>query len=259
MESPRVKPPPKLGTLARIFNKFFHLRCCVTCSANGAGMVSDEDDYSIHKLKLSQNFSDTSTILSKGIGDFYAIKHEKQQRKLSSKEKEVMESLLANLFVSISAVKAAYAQLQMAIQKLSQHSAIMKYFRVKYLAPVHPKMELCFSGNLDLRAMVSSDQGFPSSAFFAVFTGMARRMWLLHCLFFLFERESDQLIFQVQQESRFSEVYMESVAEGNNNDLGTTRLIPALVGFTVVPGFIMRQMLIQCKVYLSSAASDNNQ
>ncbi|KAJ8464488.1 hypothetical protein OPV22_027040 [Ensete ventricosum] len=104
MESPRVKPPPKLGTLARIFNKFFHLRCCVTCSANGAGMVSDEDDYSIHKLKLSQNFSDTSTILSKGIGDFYAIKHEKQQRKLSSKEKEVMESLLANLFSSDLAI-----------------------------------------------------------------------------------------------------------------------------------------------------------
>ncbi|RRT68411.1 hypothetical protein B296_00030665 [Ensete ventricosum] len=152
--------------------------------------------------------------------------------------------------------KLRYAE---QIQKLSQHSAIMKYFRVKYLAPVHPKMELCFSGNLDLRAMVSSDQGFPSSAFFAVFTGMARRMWLLHCLFFLFERESDQLIFQVQQESRFSEVYMESVAEDNNNDLGTTRLILALVGFTVVPGFIMRQMLIQCKVYLSSAASDNNQ
>ncbi|URD86311.1 hypothetical protein MUK42_24219 [Musa troglodytarum] len=63
--------------------------------------------------------------------------------------------------------------------------------RVKYLALVHPKMELCFFGNLDHRAMVISDQGFPSSAFFDAFTKMARRMWLLHCLFFSFERESD--------------------------------------------------------------------
>ncbi|CAL9081482.1 hypothetical protein MUK42_24219 [Musa troglodytarum] len=77
-------------------------------------MASDEDDYSIHKLKLSQNFSDNSTILSEGSGDFYAIKHEKQEWKLSLKEKEPMESLLANLFVSVCAVKAAYAQLQMA-------------------------------------------------------------------------------------------------------------------------------------------------
>ncbi|CAL9067374.1 unnamed protein product, partial [Musa banksii] len=113
MESSRVKPPPTLGTLVWTFNKFFHLCCSVTSSANGAGMASDEDDYSIHKLKLSQNLSDNSTILSKGSGDFYAVKHEKQQWKLSSKEKEAMESLLANLFVSVSAVKAAYAQLQM--------------------------------------------------------------------------------------------------------------------------------------------------
>lgn len=42
------------------------------------------------------------------------------------------------------------------IQKLSQHSAIMNFFRVKYLALVHPMMGLCFFLNLDHRAMVSS-------------------------------------------------------------------------------------------------------
>ncbi|URE06769.1 mitogen-activated protein kinase [Musa troglodytarum] len=478
MESTRVTAPPKFGTLARTFNKILHLHRSVNISANGAGVAPEKDDYSIPKLKLSQNFSEHSSILSEGVSDFYKVEHEKQPQNLSSNEIEAMESLLANLFASISAVKAAYAQLQLSqspydpdsiqssdlaivselkrvselkhsyfrndfiphtscesqsalaaqieeqrnliktyritmnklkadlklkdseicsrqfelldaeknnrtlesklhpgrslsalddlhpsglnpthflsvlrftfksiqsfvkvmvkemesagwdlgaaagaiqpdvlhcnkpvhwtfafqsyvcqkmfsdfhhksynlaamedrsmwgwrqffdeftqlryvehIQKLSQHSAIANFFRVKYLALVHPKMESSFFGNLDQRAIVYSDQSFPNSAFFAAFAEMARRVWLLHCLFFSFgEPESNRSIFQVRRGSRFSEVYMESIVE--DKDVATAKCRPATVGFTVVPGFRVRWTLIQSKVYLLPATSDDNQ
>ncbi|RZS07452.1 hypothetical protein BHM03_00038294 [Ensete ventricosum] len=115
MESTRVTPPPKVGTLARAFHKIRRLRRSATSSATGADVALGEDGYSIHKLKLSQSFSDYSSVLSEGGTDFCKVEYEKQlQQKLSSRDKETMESLLANLFASISAIKAAYAQLQMA-------------------------------------------------------------------------------------------------------------------------------------------------
>ncbi|CAL9105721.1 unnamed protein product [Musa textilis] len=115
MESTRVTPPPKLGTLARTFHKIRRLRRSATSSASGADVALGQDGYSIHKLKLSQSFSDHSSVLSEGGTDFCKVEYEKQlQQKLSSRDKETMESLLANLFASISAIKAAYAQLQMA-------------------------------------------------------------------------------------------------------------------------------------------------
>ncbi|WOK93845.1 hypothetical protein Cni_G02546 [Canna indica] len=472
MESHRVTWLPKLGALAHTFNKILRLRLSVASAANGAGVATDEDDYSIRKLKLSHNFSDYSTILSEAGDDIYKVKHEKhEEQKLSLEEIEVLKSLLANLFASISAVKAAYAQLQMAqspynpdsiqssdltivselmrvsqlkqaylkshsipipacdshlavvaqieeqrnliktykittnkleadlklkdseifslraelleseknnqalevklhpgrslpalddlhpsglnpthflsvlrfafksirsfvklmekemesagwdldasagaiqpdvlhfnkpdhrtfafqsyvcqkmfsdfhyknynltaleervawgwreffdefvqlryveqIQKLSQHQTIRNFFKEKYLALVHPKMEASFFGSLDhRRAILSSDRGFPNSSFFSGFIEMARRVWLLHCLFFLFQLESDdRSIFQARRASRFSEVYMESVVD--DDDIPTTRLRPATVGFTVIPGFRVGSTLIQCKVYLS--------
>ncbi|CAL9195810.1 unnamed protein product [Musa hybrid cultivar] len=115
MESTRVTPPPKLGTLARAFHKIRRLRRSATSSASGADVALGEDGYPLHNLKLSQSFSDYSSILSEGGTDFCKVEYEKQlQQKLSSRDKETMESLLANLFASISAIKAAYAQLQMA-------------------------------------------------------------------------------------------------------------------------------------------------
>ncbi|KAG6481295.1 hypothetical protein ZIOFF_057891 [Zingiber officinale] len=134
------------------------------------------------------------------------------------------------------------------IKKLSQHSAIASFFRSKYLELVHPKMEESFFGNLDhRRAMLSSGRGFPNSAFYSHFVKMARRVWLLHSLFFSFKQESDRHIFQVQRGNRFSEVYMESVVDNNDGHR------PTSVGFTVVPGFKVCSTLIQCKVFLSPA------
>ncbi|XWS27383.1 hypothetical protein CRYUN_Cryun26dG0110400 [Craigia yunnanensis] len=58
--------------------------------------------------------------------------------------------------------------------------------------------------------MVSSFQ-FPDTTFFTLFAEMVKRFWLLHCLAFAFEPEAS--IFQIIKGCRFSELYMESVAE----------------------------------------------
>ncbi|WOL08222.1 hypothetical protein Cni_G16974 [Canna indica] len=467
MEYTRAHPLPKLGTLVRRLSKILRFRRSITSSAIEA---PSEDGYSLHKLKLSQSFNDYSTFSEGGSCDFYKVEYEKQQGKLSSKDKEAMEALLANLFASASAIKAAYAQLQMSQspydpdriqssdlaivselkrvselkhsyirsqfipcptsdshsavaaqieeqrnliktyritlnkleadlkvkdaeifslqtelvesdkskqaldsklhpgrslsalddlhlsglnpthfltavrftlksirsfvkvmakemesagwnldavagamqpdflhrknpahrslafqtyicqtmfsdfhhksynlsaleelstwdrrqffdefsteiscvgfrQKLNRHTATAKFCTAKYLALVHPKMESAFFGDLNHRDAVSSDRDFPHSAFFTEFAEMARRVWLLHCLFFCFEGRS---IFQVRRGSRFSEVYMESVAEIDDLDAAAVaKLRPSTVGFTVVPGFKVGRMLIQCKVYLT--------
>ncbi|WOL09148.1 hypothetical protein Cni_G17901 [Canna indica] len=132
-------------------------------------------------------------------------------------------------------------------------SPVMQFCRAKYLSVVHPKMESSFFGDLDQRATVSSGWGFPDSWFFAGFAEMARRVWLLHCLFFSFEPGTERSIFQVRRGSQFSEVYMESVAaagdQGDSSEAAESGRA-GVVGFTVVPGFKMGRTLIQCKVYL---------
>ncbi|XP_065009835.1 protein GRAVITROPIC IN THE LIGHT 1-like [Musa acuminata AAA Group] len=117
--------------------------------------------------------------------------------------------------------------------------------RAKYLSLVHPKMESSFFGDLDHRETVGSGWGFPASEFFAGFAEMARRVWLLHCLFFSFKPETKRSIFQVRRRTRFSDVYMESVVAEEESSGGATT-----VGFTIEPGFRLGQTLIQCKVYL---------
>lgn len=137
------------------------------------------------------------------------------------------------------------------VPELCQNSAIAHFFRIKYLALVHPKMESSFFGNLDQRIMLSFGQGFPNSAFFTGFAEMARRVWLLHCLFFSFKQEADRSIFQARRGIRFSELYMESVGDVDDDDDDDDDWVgPAMVGFTVVPGFRISSTLIQCKVYL---------
>ncbi|CAO2205224.1 unnamed protein product [Urochloa humidicola] len=132
-----------------------------------------------------------------------------------------------------------------------------KFLRAKYLSLVHARMETAFFGRLEQRGIVSAGPGFPESSWFAEFAEMARRVWLLHCLFFAFDggaEEDGASIFQVRTGARFSEVYMESVSDGRADDPATGAAAAAedrVVGFTVLPGFRVGRTLIQCRVYLS--------
>lgn len=126
-----------------------------------------------------------------------------------------------------------------------------KFLRAKYLSLVHARMETAFFGRLEQRGIVSAGPGFPESSWFAEFAEMARRVWLLHCLFFAFDggaQEDGASIFQVRTGARFSEVYMESVSDGRADDAPAEDRV---VGFTVLPGFRVGRTLIQCRVYLS--------
>ncbi|XP_050219892.1 protein GRAVITROPIC IN THE LIGHT 1-like isoform X2 [Mercurialis annua] len=121
-------------------------------------------------------------------------------------------------------------------------SKFAKFCRAKYLQIVHPKMESSFFGNLSQRSLVSSG-GFPDTSFFASFAEAAKRVWVLHCLAFSFEPEAS--VFQVSKGCRFSEVYMECVAEDSSYEADPP------VAFTVVPGFRIGKTIIQSQVYLS--------
>ncbi|KAF8025858.1 hypothetical protein BT93_F2633 [Corymbia citriodora subsp. variegata] len=124
-------------------------------------------------------------------------------------------------------------------------SMFAKFCRVKYLRLIHPRMESAFYGTTSHRNLVSGGE-FPETTFFLTYAEMAKRVWLLHCLAFSFQPEGT--IFQVSKGSRFSEVYMETIAEEEafNN---TTEYDPR-VAFTVVPGFKIGKTVIQCQVYL---------
>ena len=135
-------------------------------------------------------------------------------------------------------------------------SGFGKFLRAKYLSLVHARMETAFFGRLEQRGIVSAGPGFPESSWFADFAEMARRVWLLHCLFFAFDggaEEDGASIFQVRTGARFSEVYMESVSDGRaGDDAGAAAAAEdRVVGFTVLPGFRVGRTLIQCRVYLS--------
>ncbi|KAK4742488.1 hypothetical protein SAY87_000489 [Trapa incisa] len=128
---------------------------------------------------------------------------------------------------------------------MKPRSAFAKFCRLKYLRLVHPKMETAFFGNLTQRNLVSSGN-FPETTCFAMFAEVARWVWLLHCLAFSLEAEA--AIFQVSRGCRFSEVYMETVAE---EVMDSGKDYDPRVAFTIVPGFRIRRTVIQCQVYLS--------
>ncbi|KAI6690340.1 hypothetical protein NL676_027168 [Syzygium grande] len=111
------------------------------------------------------------------------------------------------------------------------------------------RMEMAFFGNTSHRNLVSAGE-FPETTFFALFAEMAKRVWLLHCLAFSFQPEGT--IFQVSEGSRFSEVYMETIAE--EEAFNTTDYDPR-VAFTVVPGFKIGKTVVQCQVYLLNSKS----
>ncbi|CAK9151724.1 unnamed protein product [Ilex paraguariensis] len=126
-------------------------------------------------------------------------------------------------------------------------STFAKFCRTKYLRLVHPKMESSLFGNLNQRNLVNSGE-YPETTFFATFSEMAKRVWLLHCLAFSFEPEAS--IFQSSKRSRFSEVYMESVNEEAFVSSDGSPESESRVGFTVVPGFKIGKTVLQCQVYL---------
>ncbi|KAE8819547.1 hypothetical protein D1007_02533 [Hordeum vulgare] len=137
----------------------------------------------------------------------------------------------------------------------SRWSALGKFLRDRYLSLVHERMEAAFFGRPVQRALVSAGVAFPETAWFAEFAEMARRVWLLHCLFFAFDGGDDGAsIFQARAGDRFSEVYMESISDMDGEDGAGMALALAenrVVGFTVVPGFVVGRSVLQSRVYLS--------
>ncbi|KAG4385739.1 hypothetical protein AAZX31_12G145000 [Glycine max] len=131
-------------------------------------------------------------------------------------------------------------------------SPFAKFCRIKYLRLVHPKMEASFFGNLNQRSLLNAGE-FPNTNFFTSFAEMAKRVWLLHCLAFSFEPPQAS-IFQVGKWCRFSDVYMESV---NENDEEMPVESETQIAFTVVPGFRIGKTVIQCQVYLSQRQVKN--
>ena len=95
--------------------------------------------------------------------------------------------------------------------------------------------------------------GQQRAAWLAEFAEMARRVWLLHCLFWAFDGGAS--VFQARPGERFSEVFMESVSDADGGGSGAAPAVAAggqlAVGFTVVPGFKVGRTVIQCRVYLS--------
>uniref|UniRef100_A0ACD5U6Y6 Uncharacterized protein n=1 Tax=Avena sativa TaxID=4498 RepID=A0ACD5U6Y6_AVESA len=131
--------------------------------------------------------------------------------------------------------------------------ALGEFLRDRYSSVVHERMEAAFSGR---PVAQQRGVGFPETAWFAEFAELARRVWLLHCLFFAFDGGDDGAsIFQARPGERFSEVYMESVSDmDDGEDGGGMAFAPAsnhVVGFTVVPGFKVGRSVMQCRVYLS--------
>ncbi|XP_037436988.1 protein GRAVITROPIC IN THE LIGHT 1-like [Triticum dicoccoides] len=140
----------------------------------------------------------------------------------------------------------------------SRWSTLGKFLRDRYISVVHERMEMAFFGRPVQRALLNAGAAFPETAWFAEFAEMARRVWLLHCLFFAFDGGDDGAsIFQARAGDRFSEVYMESVSDMDEEDGAGMSLALAgnrVVGFTVVPGFIVGRSVMQSRVYLSRPA-----
>ncbi|GAB4846587.1 hypothetical protein Ancab_025594 [Ancistrocladus abbreviatus] len=159
-------------------------------------------------------------------------------------EKRKQQRLFFDRFTELKSLKAKDYLAQ------KPKSTFAKFCRAKYPRIVHPKVESSFFGNLTQRNLVNSGE-FPETAFFNAFAEMAKRVWILHCMAFSFEPAA--LIFQVRRRCRFSEVYMESLADEaflqppNDVKLETE----PCVAFTVVPGFKIGKTVIQCQVYLS--------
>ncbi|KAL9403744.1 hypothetical protein Peur_000716 [Populus x canadensis] len=163
-------------------------------------------------------------------------------QKESPPEKKNQQQLFFKRFVELKSTKAT----EYIAHK--PKSKFANFCRAKYLQLIHPQMETSFFGNLSKRSLVNSGE-FPDTNFFTTFAEMARRVWLLHCLAYSFDPEAS--IFQVRRGCRFSEVYMECVAEDALLSSENAPDVDPSVAFTVVPGFRIGKTVIQCRVYLS--------
>ncbi|KAF5764818.1 putative protein gravitropic in the light 1 [Helianthus annuus] len=158
----------------------------------------------------------------------------------ASDEEEAVHFNMFNEFKKLKSLST------MHILEQNPRSPFAKFARAKYMRVVHPKMEYSLFGNLSQRKTLNSWQ-FPATGFFGAFAEMARRVWLLRCLFLSFDEEVS--VFRVRKGCRFSDLYMESVVA---RDDGEWR-----VGFTVVPGFKIGKQVVQSQVYLSPAGDDS--
>ncbi|CAN6331041.1 unnamed protein product [Urochloa humidicola] len=163
-------------------------------------------------------------------------------------------------FDEFAAVKSAPAAEFLGAEgdSSSRWGAFREFLRDRYLSVVHERMEAAFfGGRAEQRAAVRGGGGggggaFPRTAWFAEFAEMARRVWLLHCLFWAFDGAAS--VFQARPGERFSEVFMESATDDAGGGGGMMAPAPGghlSVGFTVVPGFKVGRTVIQCRVYLS--------
>ncbi|KAJ6776196.1 hypothetical protein OIU74_000392 [Salix koriyanagi] len=163
-------------------------------------------------------------------------------QKESQPEKKNQQRLFVKRFSELKSAKAT----EFIAHK--PRSTFAKFCRDKYLQLIHPQMETSFFGSSSKRSLVNSGE-FPDTSFFATFAEMARPVWLLHCLAYSSEPEAS--IFQVCRGCRFSEVYMESVAEDAPRSSENAPEADPSVAFTVVPGFRIGKTVIRCQVYLS--------
>ncbi|KAL4619805.1 hypothetical protein ACB092_06G106900 [Castanea dentata] len=130
---------------------------------------------------------------------------------------------------------------------LKPNSEFAKFCRNRYLKLITSKMESLIFGNLRQRNLLNAGE-FPNTQFFASFTEMAKRIWLLHNLGFSFEHVS---IFQVDKGSRYSEVYMECLADE------VFLSSEPEVAFSTIPGFQIDRTIIQGQVYISPIANQD--
>ncbi|CAN6335994.1 unnamed protein product [Urochloa humidicola] len=157
-------------------------------------------------------------------------------------------------FEEFAAVKSAPAAEFLDSAGDERWGALREFLRDRYLSVVHERMEAAFfGGRAEQRAAVrgagaggGGGGAFPRSAWFAEFAEMARRVWLLHCLFWSFDGAAS--VFQARPGERFSEVFMESATDDADGGGGGQGKLA--VGFTVVPGFKVGRTVIQCRVYL---------
>ncbi|AQK84669.1 hypothetical protein Zm00014a_039371 [Zea mays] len=149
-------------------------------------------------------------------------------------------------FAEANAAGAAEFQVQRASDDARWGAALREFLRERYVSVVHERMEAAFFGR-------GGGDAPPRAAWYGEFAEMARRVWLLHCLFWAFGGTAS--VFQARPGERFSEVFMESVSDGTDGGGPTPAPAPsghvAVVGFTVVPGFKLGRTVIRCRVYLS--------
>lgn len=187
--------------------------------------------------------------VNKHMFDYFGFPNFSKQDGEPSADKKQEHRLYFRQFMELKSVKP------MEFLNRNPNSKFAKFCRIKYLRLITPKMESLLFGNLSHRNLLNGGGEFPSTSFFVTFSEMAKRIWLLHCLGFSFERKVS--IFQVEKGCRFSEVYMDCLAEEEFLDNNRIMESNPQVAFTVVPGFKIDKTIIQCQVYISPVVGNH--